>query len=139
MAAFSLATNIAALISLIPPLLTVCTEGYALLSTPQNIGEDWTNLVWQRKIEQKRFADWEERIQLQDDRRSDFLGKACDGSKKYLLFVETLAKIVECFRLIDEYRVTYADEGFGAVKADSGVSTDARLSGSRRKRRELKF
>ncbi|KAL7268585.1 hypothetical protein RUND412_008788 [Rhizina undulata] len=100
----SIAAGVAGLVGLLPPLVTLCTEGYGLLSTARNVGEDWGTLEWQCKIEERRFNDWKELMLLEAHGHSAFHET---DSEQYLLIVETLAKIVECFRMIDEHKSTY--------------------------------
>ncbi|KAL7275547.1 hypothetical protein RUND412_001506 [Rhizina undulata] len=101
---FSLACGVAGFVGLIPPLIDVCTRGYDILSTAQNVGEDWGDLEWRRKVEEERFSDWRKKMQLQN---GGLFAVLEPESRKYLLVVETLAKILQCFRKIEECRATY--------------------------------
>ncbi|KAL7276091.1 hypothetical protein RUND412_000939 [Rhizina undulata] len=101
---FSLACGVAGFVGLIPPLITVCTQGYGMLSAAHNVGKDWKDLEWRRKILETRFNDWKHRVQFQDGGLAASL-KA--DHKKSILVEETLAKIVECFRNIDKLQSKY--------------------------------
>ncbi|KAL7274813.1 hypothetical protein RUND412_002267 [Rhizina undulata] len=101
---FSLACGVAGFVGLIPPLINLCTNGYGMLSAAQNVGEDWGDLEWRRKVEEERFSDWKAKVQLQEG--GLFAGLE-PGSRKYLLVVETLVKILQCFRKIEECRSEY--------------------------------
>ncbi|KAL7275546.1 hypothetical protein RUND412_001505 [Rhizina undulata] len=37
-----------------------------MLSDAQNVGEDWGDLEWRRKVEEEKFTDWKKKMQLQD-------------------------------------------------------------------------
>ncbi|KAL7271330.1 hypothetical protein RUND412_005923 [Rhizina undulata] len=101
---FSIACGVAGFVGLIPVLIDICTKGYGMLTTARNVGEDWGDLEWRREIVEARFKDWVKEMQLQDDGLSPLFGP---DNEKYTLVVKTLAKIVECFRQIDEFKSTY--------------------------------
>ncbi|KAL7269006.1 hypothetical protein RUND412_008348 [Rhizina undulata] len=98
---FSIACGVAGFVGLIPPLIDVCTKGYGMLSSAKNVGKEWRELEWRRKVEEERFTDWKIKMQLQAD---GFFATLEPESTKYLLVVETLAEIVECFCKIKECR-----------------------------------
>ncbi|KAL7270643.1 hypothetical protein RUND412_006645 [Rhizina undulata] len=92
--------------ALIPVLVDVCTKGYGMLRDARNVGEDWGDLEWRREIIEERFNDWAEKMRLRDD-DLDLSALFGPNSKKHTLVVKTLAKIVECFRKIDEFKLRY--------------------------------
>ncbi|KAL7276102.1 hypothetical protein RUND412_000920 [Rhizina undulata] len=61
---FTLACGVAGFVGL-PPLITVCTQGYGMLSAA-HVYKDWKDLDWRRKILETRFNDWKNRVQIQD-------------------------------------------------------------------------
>ncbi|KAL7267903.1 hypothetical protein RUND412_009495 [Rhizina undulata] len=103
---------------IIEPLIYACTKGYAMLSDARNV-EDLGNLQMRRNVANQKFTVWTERIQLQSDGICNALGPA---SGKYVLVVEILAKIAECFRKFD-------DEFMSTSKSKQTIAASSSPSG----------
>ncbi|KAL7275054.1 hypothetical protein RUND412_002020 [Rhizina undulata] len=93
-----------AVVGVIIPLVQAGIKGYEILEDVQNFGEYWEDLHLRYNFEAVRYTDWTKAMKLQDGDLSVFLEP---HSQKCAVVVEILARIVKCFRKIDEFQSTY--------------------------------
>ncbi|KAL7271321.1 hypothetical protein RUND412_005929 [Rhizina undulata] len=98
---FSIATGV---FGVIMPLAQACTTAYAMYTAARNAGEDWEYLDYRRRLTEEQFNDWKRKMELQSNGLSEFLGPE---SNKYLLVLEILVKIAQCFQGINEFNSTH--------------------------------